>query len=65
MEIMSANIPENLSEGGSTRDRSISFSVVQLAPSLLLMEARLKQFGPRCIATNLVYKHLYAFPPFH
>ena len=53
VEIMSATIPENLSEGGSTRDRSIGFSVVQSAPSLLLMETRHKQFGPRCTATNV------------
>ena len=51
---MSTSIPENLSEGGSTRDRAICFSVAQSARTLLLMEARPRQFGPRCIATNLV-----------
>ena len=35
----SAIIPENMFEGGSTRDSSIYFSVVQSAPGLLLMEA--------------------------
>ena len=59
---MSASILENLSEDGSTRDRSIYFSVVQSVPCLLLMEARPKQFGPRCIATNLF--PLYAFHTF-
>ena len=54
LQIMSASIPENLSDGGSTRDRFICFSVAQLASGLLLMEATPKQFGPRCIATNLV-----------
>ena len=63
VEIMSTSIPENLSEDGSTRDRSICFSVVQSAPSLLLMEARPKQFGPKCTAANLVAQALYAFPP--
>ena len=32
----------------------VCFSVVQSAPGLLLMEVRPKQFGPRCIARNLV-----------
>ena len=63
VEIMSASIPENLSEGGSTRDRSTCFSVVQSAPSLLLMEARPKQFGLRCIATNLVPQTRLCFSP--
>ena len=64
MEIMFASIPENLSEGGSTRDRSICFLVVQSAPGLLLMEARTKQFSPRCIATNMVSQTPLRFPPF-
>ena len=63
VEIMSERIPENLPEGGSTRDRSICFSVVQSAPSLLLMEARAKQFGPRCIAANLVAQIPLCFSP--
>ena len=54
MEIMSASIPEKCSGGGSTRDTSICFSVVQSVPSLLLMKAKPKSFGSRCIATNLV-----------
>ena len=55
MEIMSASIPENFSEGGSTtRDRSIWFSIAQSALGLLLMEVRPKQFGPRSIATSVV-----------
>ena len=62
VEIMSTSIPENVSECLSTRDRSICFSVVQSAPSLLLMEARPKQFAPRCVATNLVPQT--PFPPF-
>ena len=63
MELMSASIPENLPEGGSTRDRSICFLVVQSAPSLLLMEARPKQFGLRCFATNLVPQTSLRFSP--
>ena len=63
VEIMSASIPEDLSEDESTRDRSICFSVVQSAPSLLLMEARPKQFGPRCTAANLVPQAPLCFSP--
>ena len=63
MEIMSASISEKLSEGWSTKDRSISFSVVQSSPGLLLMEARPRQFGPRCIATNLVPQTPLCFSP--
>ena len=54
MEIMSASIPEKFSEGGWIRDSSICFSFVQSSPSSLLIEARTKQFGLRCIATKLV-----------
>ena len=61
---MSAIIPENLSEDGSTRARSICFLVLQSAPSLLLMKDRPKQFCPRCIATNLVPQIPLCFPPF-
>ena len=65
MKAMSTSIPENLSEGGSTSDRSVCFSVVQSAPGFLLMEARPKQFGPKCIATNLVTQTpLMLFPIF-
>ena len=63
MEILSASIPENLPEGGSTRDRSVCFSIGQSAPSLLLMKSRPKQFGPRCIATNLVPQTPLWFSP--
>ena len=63
MEILSASIPENLSEGWSTRDRSVCFSIGQSAPNLLLMKARPKQFGTRCIATNLVPQTPLCFSP--
>ena len=63
MEILSASIPENLSEGESTRDRSVCFSISQSASSLLLRKARPKQFGPRCIATNLVPQTPLWFSP--
>ena len=49
VEIMSASIPENMHEGGSTRDRSIRFLDVQSAPSLLLMEAKPKLFCLRVV----------------
>ena len=63
VEIVFASIPENLSEGRSTRDRSICFSDVQSAPSSLLMEARPNQFGSGYIATNLVPQTPLCFPP--
>ena len=63
MEIMSASTPENLWEGGSTSDLSVCSSVVQSALGLLLMEARPKQFGPTCFATNLVQQTPLCFYP--
>ena len=63
MEIMYPSILENLSEGGLTRDRSICFLVVQSVPGLLIMQARSKQFGSRCIVTNLVPQTPLHFSP--
>ena len=63
MELMPASIPENVPEGGSTRDRSICFLVVQSAPGLLLMEAR-PSLALDALQQTWSHKHLYAFPPF-
>ena len=54
---------QKLLEGGSTRDRSICFSIVQSAPGLFFMEDITKKFCPRCIATNLVPQTPLRFSP--
>ena len=46
MEIMSASIPESLSEGGSTRDRSICFSAAQSATGLITHRSKNQTVWP-------------------
>ena len=63
VEIVFASIPENLSEGRSTRDRSICFSDVQL-PAHYLWKPDQTSLALDTLQQTWSHKHLYAFPPF-
>ena len=64
VKIISTYFHKRLSQGRTTRDRSICFSVVESTPSILLVETRSRQFGFRCTTAKVVPQASLCFLPF-
>ena len=63
METLSNNISTDLSEVGTTRNRSVCLTVVPPNPKVCSMETRPSQLEDRCNATRLVSEISVCIPP--